>query len=129
MTVLREAGASPRAGAREIPRQGQARLQELPLADVAVRLTADKLAAAGYFCVNAGPASWLHCLQTKHFGNPTVPVKVFSVDGTEFKGTELLLRPDIYVGQPCPQDGLEFWDYNADLDYMACHHFHTGHHD
>ena len=90
--------------------------------------TADQLANAGHFCVNAGPSNWLHCLQLKHFGNPTVPVNVFSEDGLEFKGTELLLRPDIYAGQPCPQDGLQMWSYNPDLDYMACHHFHTGHH-
>lgn len=90
--------------------------------------TADKLADAGFFCVNAGPSNWLHCLQLRHFGNPSVPVKVYSEDGVEFKGTELLLRPDIYAGQPCRQDDGEVWDYNEDLDYMACHHFHTGHH-
>jgi len=90
--------------------------------------TAEQLSNAGYFCVNAGPSNWLHCLRPNHFGNPTVPVKVFSEDGMEFKGTELLLRPDIYAGQPCPQDGLDMWGYNEDLDYMACHHFHTGHH-
>ncbi len=90
--------------------------------------TAEQLMKAGHFCVNAGPSNWLHCLQLKHFGNPTVPVNVFSEDGMEFKGTELLLRPDIYAGQPCRQDGLDMWSYNADLDYMACHHFDTGHH-
>jgi hypothetical protein len=90
--------------------------------------SADKLAQAGFFCVNAGPSNWLHCLRLSHFGNPSVPVMVYSEDGIEFKGTELLLRPDIYAGQPCRQDGGDTWDYNAGLDYMACHHFHTGHH-
>ena len=95
---------------------------------VSAEHTADQLADAGYYCLNAGPSNWTHCLRLDHFGNPTVPVKVFSEDGTEFKGTELLLRPDLYAGQPCPQDGVEMWDYNEGLDYMACHHFHTGHH-
>lgn len=90
--------------------------------------TSDKLANAGFFCVNAGPSNFLHCLRLSHFGNPSVPVMVYSVDGSEFLGTELLLRPDIYAGQPCPQDSGDLWDYNVDLDYMACHHFHTGHH-
>ena len=90
--------------------------------------TSDKLANAGFFCVNAGPSSFLHCLGLRHFGKPSVPVMVYSEDGSQFLGTELLLRPDIYAGQPCPQDSGEQWDYNADLDYMACHHFHTGHH-
>ena len=90
--------------------------------------TAAKRENAGFFCVNAGPSNWLHCLRLDHFGNPSVPVKVYTEDGTEFLGTELLLRPDIYAGQPCPQDDGDVWDYNADLDYMACHHYHTGHH-
>ena len=90
--------------------------------------TSDKLASAGFYCVNAGPSNFLHCLRLNHFGNPSVPVMVYSEDGKQFLGTELLLRPDIYAGQPCPQDSGDLWDYNADLDYMACHHFETGHH-
>ena len=66
--------------------------------------TGEKRLNAGLYCVNAGPSDWLHCLRLNHFGNPTVPVKVYSKDGTEFLGTELLMRPDIYSGQPCPQD-------------------------
>ena len=90
--------------------------------------TAGKLTGAGYTCFAAGPSNWTHCLRLRHLGNPAIPVKVLSVDGTEFLGTELLLRADIYYGQPCPQDGLDAWSYNADLDYFACHHFDTGHH-
>ena len=90
--------------------------------------TADKRADAGFDCFNAGPSNFTHCLRSKHFGNPAVPVKVFSEDGLEFLGTELLLHPDIYNWQPCPQDGLEFWDFNVDAGYFACHHFNTGHH-
>ena len=83
---------------------------------------------AGFDCFNAGPSNFMHCLRFEHFGNPAVPVKVFSEDGNVYLGTELLLRPDIYNGQPCPQDSGDFWDFNEDAEYFACHHFHTGHH-
>jgi len=90
--------------------------------------TAAQLEDAGYACFPSGPAEWIHCLRLEKFGNPSVPVKVFSADGGEFLGTELLLRVDIYSGQSCPQDGLDVWDFLGDPPYFACHHFHTGHH-
>jgi len=90
--------------------------------------TAGQLEQAGYLCFPAGPASWVHCLRFEKFGNPSVPVKVFSTDGSEFLGTEQLLRFDIYNGQSCPQDELDVWDFLGDPPYFACHHFHTGHH-
>ncbi len=83
--------------------------------------TADKMEAAGYFCFNGGPQNWTHCLRAEHFGNPTVQVKVFSEDGYDFLGTELLLREDIYRGQPCPQENAEFWSFLVDPAYYACH--------
>lgn len=91
--------------------------------------TAETMETAGYFCFAAGPDSWIHCLRAEKLGNPAVPVKVFSVDGQQFLGTEELLRYDIYWGQPCPQDGASTWDWLGDPPYFACHHFHTGHHD
>jgi len=91
-------------------------------------LTADQLAQAGYLCFNAGPSNWTHCLLEKKLGGRVVPVKVFSEDGSEFLGTEQLLRADIYAGQPCPPDGLGLWDSEAVPGYFACHHFSTGHH-
>jgi hypothetical protein len=96
--------------------------------NVAAGNTADKLADAGFDCFNAGPSNFMHCLMFEHFGNPAVPVKVFSENGQEFLGTELLLHPDIYNWQPCPQDDQDYWDFNVDAQYFACHHFHTGHH-
>lgn len=93
--------------------------------------TAEKMERAGYQCFNDGPSNWTHCWREEKIGNPVIPIKVFSVDGSEFLGTELLLRDDIYKGQSCPQDGLEFWsflDFGGGLGYYACHHFHTGHH-
>lgn len=91
-------------------------------------VTADKLEKAGYFCFNDGPSNWVHCLRAEKFGYPSVPVKVFSEDGSEFLGTEMLLRFDIYNGQPCPQDELDEWTFLGEPPYYACHAFHTGHH-
>lgn len=92
--------------------------------------TADQLENAGFTCFPAGPSAWIHCMDIDKLlnGNPSVPVKVFSEDGGEFLGTELLLHEDIYAGQPCPQDDLNLWEPQADIPYMACHHFLTGHH-
>ncbi len=96
--------------------------------------TAEQMVNAGFDCFTAGPSSFIHCLKLEHFGNPAVPVKVFTEDGEEFLGTELLLHPDIYNWQPCPQDGQgpqddqNYWDFNSDVGYFACHHFSTGHH-
>lgn len=91
-------------------------------------LTSSQLERAGYACFPAGPNSWIHCLLEKKLGKRSIPVKVFSADGSEFLGTEQLLRADNYGGQPCPQDGLEMWDPLAVPGYFACHHFDTGHH-
>ena len=92
--------------------------------------TATQMEEAGFTCFPAGPiiTNWTHCLDLDKFGTPVVPVKVFSEDGIEFLGTELLLREDIYSGQPCPQDDLDLWDPDAVPGYYACHHFSTGHH-
>lgn len=91
--------------------------------------TAQQLERAGYSCFNDGPSNFKHCWLERHIGNPVIPIKVFSPDGSEFLGTEQLLREDIYAGQPCPQDGIDFWDFLGDaFPYFACHHFHTGHH-
>ena len=89
-------------------------------------VTAGQLARAGFDCFNAGPNNWTHCLNFTHFGNPAVRVMVFTEDGEQFLGTEQLLRPDIYAGQPCPQNGLDAWDFVPDAGYFACHHFDTG---
>lgn len=100
----------------------------LPIAANADGLTADQLVTAGYDCFPAGPNDWIHCLLGRKFGQQSIPVKVFSVDGSEFLGTEQLLRDDIYAGQSCPQDGLGQWDSQGVPGYFACHHFETGHH-
>lgn len=90
--------------------------------------TAAKQEKIGNFCFNAGPSNWTHCLNPGLLGNPALSLKVFSEDGSDFFGTEQLIRYDLYNGQPCPQDGLNEWDFLVEPPYYACHHFHTGHH-
>lgn len=92
--------------------------------------TADQLINAGFDCFNTGPSNWVHCMDLDKLinGMRSVPVKVFSEDGSEYLGTELLLHEDVYAGQPCPQDDLNVWGPVDGAPYMACHHFLTGHH-
>jgi len=41
-----------------------------------------------------------------------------------FLGTELLIRADLYQGQPCPQEGLAHYvDLRPELPYFACHRY------
>lgn len=90
---------------------------------------ADQLTNAGWFCVNAGPNNWVHCLKPGF--DPTSEsqiVKVFSEDGLTFLGTELLIRADLYAGQPCATDkggDYELLSGVFPVDYRACHHFET----
>ena len=94
-------------------------------------LTSNQLSEAGFDCFNAGPitTNWIHCLNLQQFDKPAVRVLVFTEDGSEFLGTEQLLRKDIYDRgrPPCPQDGLGSWDSESVEGYFACHHFETGH--
>ena len=97
---------------------------------VARGLTAEQLTRAGFDCFPAGPNDWTHCLNFRHLGKPAVRVLVFAKDedGGMLLGTEQLIRQDIYEKglQPCPQNGLDMWDFDASLGYYACHHFETG---
>lgn len=89
--------------------------------------TAARMEAAGYTCFNAGPSNWVHCMRVEMLGGQAVSAKVFSADGQEFLGTEQLLREDVYAGQPCPEDGINSWEWLGTPPYYACHHFYTGH--
>jgi hypothetical protein len=95
--------------------------------------SASQLERAGWFCINTGPHNWVHCFPPGAFASSaSVTVKVFDVTGSPFLGTELLIRADLYGGQPCAQDGGD--DYGLlpaavsglPVDYRACHHFDTG---
>jgi hypothetical protein len=83
--------------------------------------TASQLEDAGWACEVAGPHDWVHCSKDKSVNPNTIPVKVFSNDGSDFLGTELLIRDDLYNGQPCPQEGGGEY-FLLPFGYRACHH-------
>ncbi len=58
-------------------------------------------------------------------GAPSIPVRVFDSNGA-FLGTELLLRADLYAGQPCPRDVVLDLQQLAGIPYYACHHYPQG---
>lgn len=98
--------------------------------------TSGQLVDAGWTCANAGPSNWKHCFPPSvDFPGDllageyaTIQVKVFGEVGYPYLGTELLIRADLYNDNepPCAQDGGG--SYDPLFGYMACHHFHTGHH-
>jgi hypothetical protein len=53
---------------------------------------------------------------------PSVVHQVFLPDGS-FAGTELLIRADLYAGQPCPTDQWLPVPPVGPVQYYACHHF------
>ena len=54
---------------------------------------------------------------------PSVVHQVFLPDG-RFAGTEILIRADLYAGQPCPTDQwLPVPPWLPFPQYYACHHF------
>jgi hypothetical protein len=55
---------------------------------------------------------------------------VFDVTNGKFLGTEVIVRADVFSGQPCPTDPpsgqytyLNAPPHDIDLDYYACHHY------
>jgi hypothetical protein len=83
--------------------------------------TASQLERAGWTCGIAGPNFWTHCMKKNPADSPnTIPVKVFSNDGSDFLSTELLIRDDLYNGQPCPQEGGGEY-FLLPFGYRACH--------
>jgi hypothetical protein len=53
---------------------------------------------------------------------PSVEHQVFLPNGS-FAGTELLIRADLYAGQPCPTDQWLPVPPFGPVQYYACHHF------
>ena len=95
--------------------------------------TSQQLKKAGFTCINTGPYNFTHFFPPyitipDDLGSgkfKTVQVKVFNEAGTTFLGTELLVRADIYHGQPCPLDGGTYDDLSQTpgMPYFGCHHF------
>jgi len=96
-------------------------------------VTAQRLVDAGWTCIVAGPHEWTHCtppgngLFTGESLPATAQVKVFESLEGEFLGTEILIRYDLYAGQPCVTDGGEPYHFLETPPYYACHHFDTAH--
>jgi hypothetical protein len=94
--------------------------------------TSATLENAGWDCFEAGPNNWTHCVAPSTANGTRSPeakgtvVKIFSVDGSEFLGTELLISASVYAGQPCSTDGGGAYGYVPPLDAYACHRFSTG---
>lgn len=54
---------------------------------------------------------------------PSIVHQVFRPDGT-YAGSEILIRADLYAGQPCPTDQwLPVPPWLPSPTYYACHHF------
>lgn len=102
-----------------------------------------QLSRAGWYCFNAGPNMWVHCIEPGAGASPvTVSVRVFDTQAVnaseaDFLGTELLIHVDYYNEQPCPQltepggERVLYEDLRETpepLPYYACHHFETAAH-
>jgi hypothetical protein len=82
------------------------------------QVSIDRLLQRGWQCIPIEGEP--HCFDPgdgQSNNQATINVMVFGADG-EFRGTEILWSPDIYAGQPCPQDQI------LDLGFaFACHHY------
>lgn len=93
-----------------------------------------RLSRAGWLCVSI-PSLGVHCFAPGAFAStPSVQVLVFDTEdpedpGAPFLGTEVLIRADLYAGQPCPAEGggeyefLPMEETGLPADYRACHHY------
>jgi hypothetical protein len=94
-----------------------------------------KLNRAGWDCDNIVPLG-VHCFSPGS-GASSASISVLVFDTTDegatvapFLGAEILIRADLYHGQPCPQDDLDEY-HGLDLfggpaiDYYACHFYDT----
>jgi hypothetical protein len=91
-----------------------------------------KRVAAGWFCFDV-PDLGVHCVPPgSGASSASIPVQIFDTSDpgdsdAPFLGTEILIRADLYHGQPCPQEGLEeYFDLSGEgLPYFACHRYDT----
>lgn len=95
-----------------------------------------QLGRAGWTCFNV-PDLGVHCIPPGGMqSSASVSLRVFDTDDAgsadaPFLGTEILIRADLYAGQPCAQDGggeyhfLPSAESGLPVDYYACHHYDT----
>jgi hypothetical protein len=107
-------------------------------ADPAGAATQSQLEKAGWTCIAPLPVTdEQHCFAPKGFDRLSsgearaVKALVFDATGTQFFGTELNVRSDVFHGQPCPTDPPTYeYTYLGPifgLDYWACHRFDSDH--
>jgi hypothetical protein len=88
-------------------------------------LTAGQLEAAGWTCFPV-PDLGVHCAAPGQAWPPTAPVVqllYFDDTGTEFHGTETLVRNDVFQRRGknvCPTEA-EGWFFIPPLGYWGCH--------
>lgn len=97
-----------------------------------------QLTKAGWDCFVPAPGDVVHCAHPGGLARvlsgdaETMTFKVFDTTdpaATEapFLGTELIIRADLFHGQPCPRDPPSMqYTYLLPLlglDYFACHHY------
>jgi len=94
-----------------------------------------RLSHAGWSCFNVEGLG-VHCVPPGTDATTArITLLVFDTsdpgdEDAPLAGTELLLRADLYRGQPCsaddggPYHGLDL-DMNGSTDYFACHHYQT----
>lgn len=98
-------------------------------------LSPHRLFLAGWECFNVEGLG-VHCAPPGHHAStPTLTFLVFDTSDPHsmdapLAGTELLIRADLYAGQPCAADGGGMYhelDMTGDgvTDYYACHHYDT----
>lgn len=94
-----------------------------------------QLGKAGWTCFNV-PDLGVHCIPPGGLASDaSISILVFDTSDPEathapFLGTELLIRADLFAGQPCPQDDGEYHflpaaETGLPADYYACHHYDT----
>lgn len=90
-------------------------------------VTTTQLQHAGWICFPTGTGP--HCFTPGALASSaSIQVLVFDDWGSEgiLRGSELLIRADLYAGQPCPQSEVEFLpaaETGLGSDYFACHHY------
>lgn len=92
-------------------------------------VTPEQLTEAGWTCfvpppfpdriVCGNPGQGLPPVPPDPNGRPSYNFFVFDRDGS-LRGTEHLIRADLYRGQPCPQST---WVFIAPIGYYECRHF------
>lgn len=93
----------------------------------------EKLVKAGWLCENI--EGQVHCFPPgDSSSSASISVRVFDTPDpgaaeADFLGTELVIRADLFAGQPCPQDGGAYapLDFTGDgqPEYYACHRYDT----